>query len=181
MPTALNRKTRSSFPAAVLQSPYFDAGFDPARNSRNFGAIGAVIGHEITHGFDDFGRQIDGDGRLISWWTDESSAKFVNKSQCIVDQYGSMQVVSEFTGEVLGQVDGKLTLGETIADNGGLKSAFRAYKEYIKTSPSDYTTETGEKMFFISFAHSWCRKDTDESLRAALLDVHPPLFSPHAW
>ncbi|KAG9402768.1 hypothetical protein AC1031_006318 [Aphanomyces cochlioides] len=159
------------FPAAQLQSPYFDASFDAARN---FGAIGAVIGHEITHGFDDEGRNFDGDGNMNPWWTDETSAKFVNKSQCIVDQYGSMKVVSDFTGEVLGQVDGKLTLGETIADNGGLKSAFRAYKEYIKTSPSDYTTETGEKMFFISFAHSWCYKQTDESLRAAMLDVHPP-------
>ncbi|KAH9086239.1 hypothetical protein LEN26_020334 [Aphanomyces euteiches] len=152
--TNLARPTENKivFPAAQLQSPYFDASFDPARN---FGAIGAVIGHEITHGFDDEGRNFDGDGNMSPWWTDETSAKFVNKSQCIVDQYGSMQVVSDFTGEVLGQVDGKLTLGETIADNGGLKSAFRAYKEYIKTSP-------------------WCRKDTDASFRAALLDVHPP-------
>ncbi|KAF0682995.1 hypothetical protein As57867_024847, partial [Aphanomyces stellatus] len=160
------------FPAAQLQAPYFDGAYDAARN---FGGVGGVIGHEITHGFDDSGRNYNGDGNKISWWTDAVASAFVNKSQCIVDQYSAMEVYSEVTpGKLIGKVDGKLTLGETIADNGGLKSAYRAYKELLKTKPSQYTEETGDKMFFVSFAHSWCSKATDARLQARLLNEHPP-------
>ncbi|KAF0685515.1 hypothetical protein As57867_022544, partial [Aphanomyces stellatus] len=123
------RENKIVFPAAQLQPPYFGGEYDPAQN---FGGVGSVIGHEITHGFDNSGRNFDGNGNKKPWWTDAVNAAFVNKSQCIVDQYSAMEVFSEVTpGKSLGKVNGKLTLGETIADNGGLKSSYRAYKELI--------------------------------------------------
>ncbi|RHY27833.1 hypothetical protein DYB32_006501, partial [Aphanomyces invadans] len=159
------------FPAGILQSPFFDGSFDAAQN---FGAIGMVIGHEITHGFDNSGRNFDGDGNLSPWWSNATSAAFNKKAQCIVDQYSKFVVKSEVTGAVLGNVNGKLTLGETIADNGGLKTSFRAYHEYLKSFPSQYTTETGDKLFFLSFAQGWCSKNSDARLTAVLADPHPP-------
>ncbi|RHY47274.1 hypothetical protein DYB38_010517, partial [Aphanomyces astaci] len=133
------------FPAGILQNPFFDGQFDAAQN---FGAIGMVIGHEITHGFDNRGRSYDGDGNLNPWWSNVTSVAFNNKAQCIVDQYAKFVVKSEVTGAVLGNLNGRLTLGETIADNGGLKTSFRAYHEYLKKYPSQYTEETGDKLFY---------------------------------
>ncbi|OQR91056.1 endothelin-converting enzyme, metalloprotease family M13 [Achlya hypogyna] len=160
-----------TFPAGILQSPFFDGSFDA---SQNFGAIGMVIGHEITHGFDNSGRNYDGDGNVNDWWSDETSLEFNKKAKCIVDQYGAFDVKSEITGKSLGFVDGRLTLGETIADNGGLKTAFRAYREYTRTSPSKFTQETADKVFFLSFAQGWCSKNTDKYLELILEDEHPP-------
>ncbi|RHY41344.1 hypothetical protein DYB30_009380 [Aphanomyces astaci] len=159
------------FPAGILQNPFFDGQFDAAQN---FGAIGMVIGHEITHGFDNSGRQYDGDGNLNPWWSDVTSAAFKTKAQCIIDQYSKFVVKSEVTGAVLGNVNGKLTLGETIADNGGLKTSFRAYHEYLKKFPSQYTDEAGDKLFYLSFAQGWCSKNTDARLTTLLSDPHPP-------
>ncbi|RHZ33935.1 hypothetical protein DYB31_012521 [Aphanomyces astaci] len=159
------------FPAGILQNPFFDGQFDAAQN---FGAIGMVIGHEITHGFDNRGRSYDGDGNLNPWWSNVTSVAFNNKAQCIVDQYAKFVVKSEVTGAVLGNLNGRLTLGETIADNGGLKTSFRAYHEYLKKYPSQYTEETGDKLFYLSFAQGWCSKNSDARLTALLSDSHPP-------
>ncbi|KAF0696980.1 Aste57867_12311 [Aphanomyces stellatus] len=167
-------KNQIIVPAAILQDPFFRGDFDPAQS---FGAIGMVLGHEVTHGFDNFGRNFDGDGFQKQWWTPAVSAAFDKKAQCIADQYAAFEVFSEVTpGKKIGNINGTLTLGETIADNGGLKSSFRAYKEYLKTNgaESKFTKETGEKLFFLSFAQGWCSKNTDEFLQFMLLDSHPP-------
>ncbi|KAH9129585.1 hypothetical protein LEN26_005464 [Aphanomyces euteiches] len=159
------------FPAAILQNPFFDKSFDPAQN---FGAMGMVIGHEITHGFDNSGRNYDGDGNLNPWWSSQTAAAFTAKASCIQNQYGNFTVKSETSGKVLGNVNGRLSLGETIADNGGLKTSYRAYKEYLKTHDSIYTTETGDKLFYLAFAQGWCSKNTDARLNRLLTDPHPP-------
>ncbi|OQR90846.1 endothelin-converting enzyme, metalloprotease family M13 [Achlya hypogyna] len=160
-----------TFPAGILQSPFFSGAYDPARN---FGGIGMVIGHEITHGFDNSGRNYDGDGNVVDWWSDETSLAFNKKAKCIMNQYGAFDVTSEISGQSLGKVNGRLTLGETIADNGGLKTAFRAYQNYTSTTPSAFTKEVGDKVFFLSFAQNWCSKNTDEYLQRILEDEHPP-------
>jgi predicted metalloendopeptidase len=166
------RANQIVFPAGILQSPFFNAEFDA---SQNFGAIGMVIGHEITHGFDNKGRNFDGDGNLSPWWSPTVKDAFEKKAQCIIDQYSGFQVRSDLNASnVLGNVDGELTLGETIADNGGLKSSFRAWTEYAKTHDSKYTKETAEKLFFLSFAQCWCSKVTDARQQDQLRNVHPP-------
>ncbi|ETV67904.1 hypothetical protein H257_16025 [Aphanomyces astaci] len=157
-------------PAGILQKPYFDSQFDAAQN---FGAIGMVIGHEITHGFDNEGRNYDGDGNLKQWWSNATNNAFKTKAQCISDQYDNLVVNSEVTGAVLGNISGKITLGETIADNGGLKTSFRAYHEYLKEFPSQYTAEAGDKLFYLSYAQAWCSKNTDALLLGSLSWKHP--------
>ncbi|RHZ01628.1 hypothetical protein DYB35_012659 [Aphanomyces astaci] len=143
--------------------------FDPAQN---FGGIGMVIGHEITHGFDNRGRQFDGDGNLKQWWSNATNDAFKTKAQCISDQYSNFVVKSEVNGTVLGNI-GTITLGEIISDNGGLKTSFRAYHEYLKEFPSKYTEEAGDKLFYLSYAQSWCSKNTDAYLRGALWRKYP--------
>ncbi|RHZ07006.1 hypothetical protein DYB31_014759 [Aphanomyces astaci] len=160
-----------AFPAGVLQKPFFDGQFDPAQN---FGAIGMVIGHEITHGFDNGGRNYDGDGNKNPWWSNATNTAFKTKAQCISDQYSNFEVRSEVNGTVLGNISGKISLGETIADNGGLKTSFRAYHEYLKEFPSKYTEEAGDKLFYLSYAQSACSKNTDAYLRRSLTRKHPP-------
>ncbi|RLN99201.1 hypothetical protein DYB28_013343, partial [Aphanomyces astaci] len=159
------------FPAGVLQKPFFDRQFDAAQN---FGAIGMFIGHEITHGFDNIGRNYDGDGNLKQWWSNATNDAFKTKAQCISDQYANFVVTSEVTGVVLGKIRGNITLGENIADNGGLKTSFRAYHEYLKEHPSQYTEEAGDKLFYLSYAQAWCSKSTDAYLRAILKTKYPP-------
>ncbi|ETV73101.1 hypothetical protein H257_11925 [Aphanomyces astaci] len=158
-------------PANILQKPLFDGEFDAAQN---FGGIGSFIGHEITHGFDNIGRYYDGDGNVNPWWSDVSIASFKTKAQCFSDQYSNFVVKSVETGDVLGNINGKLTLDENIADNAGLKTSFRAYHEYLKKFPSQYSEETGDKLFYLSFAQSWCSKYTDTSLSESLKREHPP-------
>ncbi|KAF0685247.1 hypothetical protein As57867_022753, partial [Aphanomyces stellatus] len=165
-------KNQITVTAAIMQSPLFEAGVDPAQN---FGSIGAVIGHEIVHGYDNSGRQYDADGNKRVWWTAGTSAKFDEKAACIAKQYGALDVVSEVTGKSMAKLNGTLTLGETIADNGGLKSAFRAYQAYMKTiAKPTYTKEIGEKLFFLAFGQTWCEKNSDAALKHNLADVHPP-------
>ncbi|RLO00424.1 hypothetical protein DYB28_003180 [Aphanomyces astaci] len=159
------------FPAAILQKPLFDGLFDA---SQNFGAIGMVIGHEITHGFDNYGRKLDGDGNLNPWWSNATKTAFNTKSQCFSDQYSNFVVMSEETGAELGNINGQISLGETIADNGGLKTSFRAYHDYLKKFPSQYTEEAGDKLFYLSFAQSWCSKNTDDYLLWKMRKQHPP-------
>ncbi|CAK4170708.1 unnamed protein product [Aphanomyces euteiches] len=145
-------------PAAILQPPFFDLQADPAQN---FGGVGMVIGHELISA-----RQYNGPCF--------ETLPFQSKAHCIVEQYGNFTTRSETTGVVIGNVDRHLTLGETIGDNGGLKASFLAYQEYMKTHESKHTKETGEKLFFLSFAQGWCSRNSDAALQALLQDEHPP-------
>ncbi|RHY81350.1 hypothetical protein DYB26_009738 [Aphanomyces astaci] len=166
-------KNRIVIPAAYLQPPFFDAKADP---SANYGAIGVVIGHEISHGFDNHGRRYDGNGKKKPWWTETAAKIFREKAECFVEQYGSMDVKSELTGDLLGKLDGRRTRGETIADNGGLNTVYRAYRDFVnaEVEATKYTKEAGEKMFWIRYAQSWCEKNSDAHLQFLLTDVHPP-------
>ncbi|KAE8894396.1 Endothelin-converting enzyme 1 [Phytophthora fragariae] len=173
------------FPAGILQPPFFARGRHPARN---FGAIGAVIGHELTHGFDASGRYYAGDGNLQDWWSNKTAEEFSKRTECLVNQYDNFAVTSGADADkVLGYVNGNYTLSENIADNGGVKLSFAAYQEYIdKLSEAD-TTEAmsqeeqnlpaneAEKLFFISFAQAFCAKTSDASATQRLAtDPHSP-------
>ncbi|KAF0708944.1 Aste57867_6152 [Aphanomyces stellatus] len=163
-------------PAAILQYPFYRDGLDPAQN---FAGIGMILAHEVVHGYDNFGRNFDGDGfwNPSGLWSTAPNTAFETKAQCIANQYSAFEVFSETTpGTKIGNVNGALTLGETIADNGGLKASFRAYKEYVKTNggESKLTKDAGEKLFYVSFAQSWCSKNTDAYLKFVLTDPHPP-------
>ncbi|RQM22854.1 hypothetical protein B5M09_005021 [Aphanomyces astaci] len=143
--------------------------FDAAQN---FGATGVHIGHEITHGFDNIGRNYDGDGKLNPRWSNATdTTTFKQKAQCFSDQNDKFVVKSEVTGDVWGNVNGELSLVETIADNGGLKTSFR---EYLKKFPSQYTENAGDKLFYLLFAQARCSKNTDARLNTHLTDLHPP-------
>jgi len=137
-----------TFPAGILQSPFFMAEADDAVN---YGAIGAVIGHEITHGFDDQGRQFDAKGNLTDWWTEADGKNFEGRAKCIVDQY------SEFTIDGGKKVNGELVQGEAIADIGGLKIAYAAYKRSLKGKPEPKPIDgyTHEQRFFLGYARVW--------------------------
>ncbi|RHY28202.1 hypothetical protein DYB25_013135, partial [Aphanomyces astaci] len=149
-----------TLPAAFLQPPNYDAKADPAES---YGAIGATIGHEITHGFDEVGRLFDGVGNVTQWWSAAVTKTFDEKSNCFVEQYGSMDVHSELTGELVGKLDGELILPELIADNGGLNIAYRAYQGYVHAvaDATKYTKEAGEKIFWIKYGQFWCAKNSD--------------------
>uniref|UniRef100_A0A914DSZ3 Uncharacterized protein n=2 Tax=Acrobeloides nanus TaxID=290746 RepID=A0A914DSZ3_9BILA len=168
-------KNAITFPAAILQAPFFDRDYPKAIN---YGAIGAVIGHEITHGFDDQGSQFDKMGNLNNWWDEKTIAKFINRTQCIIDQYSSFEV-PEAAGL---KVNGILTQGENIADNGGVKEAFRAYRSYIQKLGREekrlpgFEGYTNDQIFFISYAQVWCGHSKPEALiRQILVDPHSPL------
>ncbi|ETV65179.1 hypothetical protein H257_18011 [Aphanomyces astaci] len=158
-------------PAGDFQKPFFDAQFDAAQN---FGSIGMLIGHEITHAFDNQGRRYDGDGKQKQWWSEASNAAFETKSECIKDQYNNFVSNSEVTGAVIGNIGSLFSSNEIIADNRGLKASFRAYHEYLKEFPSQYTEEAGDKLFYLSFAQTLCSKNTDAHLRATLWKLYPP-------
>ncbi|KAK6734588.1 hypothetical protein RB195_018025 [Necator americanus] len=136
-------------PAAIIQVPFFHPTFPRALN---YGGIGAVIGHEIIHGFDDIGRQFDSFGNLRDWWNAGVKKKFEERSQCIINQYGKIEVPG--TGL---KVNGKLTQGENIADNGGIKQAFKAYKNYLLDHGEEMRIKgleqyNNEQMFFLGYA-----------------------------
>ncbi len=155
------------FPAAILQPPFFDVEADDAVN---YGGIGGVIGHEITHGFDDQGRRSDGDGNLRDWWTPDDESQFKQRAQLMIDQYNSYNPIDDL------HVQGALTLGENIADLGGLTVAYRAYQNSLagKTAPI-IDGFTGEKRLFIGWAQVWRNKARDEALRQMLItDPHSP-------
>ncbi|CAJ0920091.1 unnamed protein product, partial [Mesorhabditis belari] len=166
-------KNAIMFPAGILQAPFFDAEFP---KSLNYGGIGAVIGHEITHGFDDQGSQFDKDGNLKNWWDGATREKFEERTQCIIDQYAA-QIVPGTSGLHL---NGKLTQGENIADNGGVKQAYKAYKRYLEKNGAEATIPglekyTNDQMFFIGYAQTWCNKMTPEAtVRLILTDPHAP-------
>ena len=156
------------FPAGILQPPQFDPNVDDALN---YGAIGMVIGHEITHGFDDEGRQYDSVGNLKDWWTAEDAAKFKARADNVVAQYNA------YIGVDTLHVNGALTLGENIGDIGGLTIAYHAWKHSLvgKPAPKSEQGFTPEQRFFLSFAQAWRRKVRPEALRTQILsDPHSP-------
>jgi len=158
------------FPAGILQAPFFDKDFPMAMN---FGAIGVVMGHELTHGFDDQGRKYDGDGTLKQWWGDDVIAKFEERTACVDRVYSEKEVEPGL------HVDGKLTLGENTADMGGVKQGYQAYKKWAAENGGDTTPHvdglTNEQLFFVSFAQVWCTVATPEYLRVQVAtDPHSP-------
>jgi predicted metalloendopeptidase len=160
------------FPAAIMQPPFFNASADEAVN---YGSIGAVIGHEFLHGFDDQGSKYGPDGNLKSWWTEEDRKKFEIKTKMLVNQFNSYIVIDSL------HVNGELTLGENIADLGGLTMAYEALKMYLKNNPSANKVIDGytpEQRFFIGFAQVWKNNARPEAARQLILtDPHsPPQF-----
>ncbi len=157
------------FPAAILQFPFFDETRDDAAN---YGAIGAVIGHEIGHGFDDQGSKYDGDGRLLDWWTAEDRAAFEERTKSLIAQYDALaprQVPDH-------HVNGALTIGENIGDLGGLSIAWKAYLISLGGSePPVIDGMTGAERFFLSWAQAWQLKARDEEvIRLISIDPHSP-------
>ena len=145
------------FPAGILQYPFFDMNADDAFN---YGAIGVVIGHEMTHGFDDQGRQYDKDGNLKDWWTEEDAQKFTDRAQVIIDFFNSIEVTDGLHG------NGSLTQGENIADHGGLKIAYQAFKKATQDNPLPVKDGfTPEQRFYIAYATVWGQNITEAEIR----------------
>ncbi|RZC41734.1 membrane metallo-endopeptidase-like 1, partial [Asbolus verrucosus] len=169
--TKLPSLIRVEFPASLLQDVFFD-------NNRpqymNYGAIGYIIGHEITHGFDDEGRQFDKDGNLVDWWQSKTKEAFDAKAQCIIDQYGNITVPG-----INLNLNGINTQGENIADNGGIKQAYLAYKKWVNDHAPERSLPglpyTPEQMFWISAGNTWCDVERSEQLKMSVMDrFHAP-------
>jgi putative endopeptidase len=156
-----------NFPAGVLQPPAFDPDSDAAPN---YGDTGGTVGHELTHGFDDEGRQFDAQGNLRDWWTADDAKQFEKRASCISDQYSKYVIIDDI------KINGKLTLGEDVADLGGLLLAFMAWKEDTKNQKLDPIDGlTPEQRFFVGYGQSWCGHVRDESKRLrATIDPHSP-------
>jgi endothelin-converting enzyme/putative endopeptidase len=156
-----------NFPAGVLQPPLFDPGSDAAPN---YGNTGGTIGHELTHGFDDEGRQYDAQGNLRQWWTPDDEKEFVKRATCISDQYSGYTIIDDI------KINGKLTLGEDVADLGGLILAYMAWKEDTQGQSLQSMDElTPEQRFFVGYGQSWCANERDENRRLrATVDPHSP-------
>lgn len=155
------------FPAAILQPPFFDMNADDAVN---YGAIGAVIGHEIGHGFDDQGSKYDGDGNLHNWWTEQDRKEFEKRTNKLVAQYDAYKPFDDV------HVNGHLTLGENIGDLGGVSIAYKAYHMSLGDKPApELDGFTGDQRFFIGWAQIWRRKYREQELRQRLItDPHSP-------
>jgi predicted metalloendopeptidase len=154
-----------NFPAGILQPPFYDKNAD---DSTNYGGIGAVIGHELTHGFDDAGSQFDAQGNLKDWWTPEDRQRFDKLEQCIVDEYDSFVVVDDV------HIKGKLTLGENTADNGGIRISHMALLDVLASSPEkDKDGFTPDQRFYLGYGQVWCENITPEAARLqALTNEH---------
>ena len=161
------------FPAAILQPPYFNLAADPAVN---YGAIGAVIGHEMGHGFDDNGSKSDGAGNLRDWWKPEDRAAFDSQTGKLADQYSAFCLFDETSPGGKACVNGKLTLGENIGDIGGLSIAYRAYHMSLGGKPAPVIAgTTGDQRFFMSWAQVWRAKAREQTARRLLIvDPHAP-------
>lgn len=157
------------FPAGILQPPFFDKAMD---EDVNFGAIGAVIGHELTHGFDDQGRKFDPKGNLRDWWTEQDGKEFERRASCISDEYSSFVPIDNL------HLNGKLTLGENTADNGGARIALMALMNMMaeqKTTGAKIDGYTPEQRYFLGFARVWCEKRRPEYSRMLVtVDPHSP-------
>jgi endothelin-converting enzyme/putative endopeptidase len=160
-----------NFPAGILQPPMFDPN---ATDAENYGHMGAVVGHELTHGFDDQGRQFDGNGNLSDWWTADDGKKFDTMTDCEVKEYGSFTAIDDV------KLNGKLTLGENTADNGGLRLAYMALladaqRKGIDVHAKDASGFTPEQQFFVSFGQNWCGSLRPEQERLQVqTDPHSP-------
>ena len=163
-----------NFPAGILQPPFFDRSQNDAVN---YGSVGSVIGHELTHGFDDEGRQFDGKGNFEDWWSAADSKQFTQRADCVVNEFNGFVAVDDL------HVNGKLTLGENIADLGGLKLAFLAYLDRAQKAGVDlnqkgsaeYGGLTPDQQFFVAFGQHWCENIRPEDMR---LDVETDPHSP---
>ena len=159
------------FPAGILQPPFFDKEVD---DDVNFGSIGAVIGHELTHGFDDQGRKYDPQGNLRDWWTEQDGKEFEKRASCVADEYSGFTAVDDL------KLNGKLTLGENTADNGGARIALMALMNMIAEDKSGKAAEkidgyTPEQRFFLGFGRVWCEKRRPEFSRMLVnIDPHSP-------
>jgi putative endopeptidase len=165
-----------NFPAGILQPPFFDFKIDPAVN---FGGIGVVIGHEMTHGFDDQGSKYDGNGNMREWQTPEDRKAFVERTDCEVKEYDGFEAAPAHEDVPAQHLNGRLTLGENTADNGGLRIAYQALLDTLAAEGKsidekiDGYTET--QRYFLGFAQVWCENHTDQSARqSALIDSHSP-------
>jgi putative endopeptidase len=157
-----------TFPAAILQPPYFDPNADPASN---YGSIGATIGHEIGHGFDDQGRKFDAHGRLADWWTPMAAKLYTARTAVLVKQFDGYEPIPDV------HIKGELTLGENLGDLGGLEVAYAAYRRYVAEhgEPPVIDGLTGDQRFFIAYGYSWETKQREGALRAQLLtNEHSP-------
>ncbi len=163
-------KNEIVFPAGILQPPFFDKNMDDAIN---FGGIGLVIGHELTHGFDDEGRKYDPNGNLRDWWTAEDGKEFEQRAGCVADEYSSFVSIDDL------HLNGRLTLGENTADNGGARIALMALHDLMAQNKQDPDKKidgyTADQRFFLGFARVWCENITPELLRlGARTDPHSP-------
>jgi putative endopeptidase len=160
-----------NFPAGILQPPFYGKLMDDAVN---YGGVGVVIGHELTHGFDDQGRKYDAQGNFRDWWTAEDGAEFEQRVDCTAKEYSSFVTVKDDKGEV--KLNGKLTLGENTADNGGLKLAYMALTDIIgNTEVKPIDGYTAPQRFFLAYGQIWCQNVTDQEARKrALVDPHSP-------
>ena len=154
------------FPAGILQGHFFSS---DRPKYLNYGAIGWVIGHEVTHGFDDVGRQFDEEGNLVDWWHPETEKRYLKRAQCMINQYGSYSMP-----QVPGiKVNGRNTIGENIADNGGIKEAYRAYDEWTRKNGNEDRLPglkyTPKQLFWISAAGNWCSKQRPQTMRLRML------------
>ena len=159
------------FPAGILQPPFFDKNVDDAVN---MGGIGVVIGHELTHGFDDQGRKFDPQGNLRDWWTEQDGKEFEKRVSCVADEYSSFIAVDDL------HLNGRLTLGENTADNGGARIALNALRVLIAQNPNSKAAQTidgytPEQRFFLGFGRVWCQKRSDALARTLVnTDPHSP-------
>jgi endothelin-converting enzyme/putative endopeptidase len=159
-----------NFPAGILQPPYFDENMDDAVN---YGDAGGVVGHELTHGFDDEGRQFDAQGNLKDWWTAQDAKQFTERADCVVNEYNGFVAVDDL------HVNGRLTLGENLADLGGLRIAFMAYMQRAEQTNIDLLKRTDgftpAQRFFLSYAQGWCEGTRPASMRLMVqTDPHSP-------
>lgn len=159
-----------NFPAGILQSPFYDP---QATDAENYGHIGGIVGHELTHGFDDEGRQFDADGNLDDWWTPEDARKFKEMTDCEVKEYGNFVAVDDV------KVNGRLTLGENTADNGGLRLAYIAFLADAKRKSIDLSKKqdgyTPLQQFFLGHAQNWCGSTRPQQVRLQVqTDPHSP-------
>ncbi len=159
-----------NFPAGILATPFYDPA---ATDAENYGHIGSIVGHELTHGFDDQGSKFDGDGNLSDWWTPEDEKKFNSMTDCVVQEYGTFTAIDD------AKVNGKLTAGENAADNGGLRIAFLAFLADAKRKSIDITAKqdgfTPVQQFFLAYGQNWCAEVRPEQVRTQVqTDPHAP-------
>ncbi|XP_011499234.1 PREDICTED: neprilysin-1 [Ceratosolen solmsi marchali] len=174
-PTEVNavhtfQENQIAIPAGILQFPFYELGLE----SLNYGALGTILGHELTHGFDNSGRRFDSTGNLKEWWSNETISQYTDKTTCFVDQYSKY-----FIPEVNKYIDGQLTLDENIADNGGLREAYHAYQIWKTKHKKEsllpgFTHLTHDQLLFLSYAHMWCESFTYHDLKWMLQDPHCP-------